>query len=547
MRNFLPPGVVYPQTGLPLSDFRRFAMSRPTRSLGILIACTLLLGVMWKVTGAERAPVVKAATPATLTETLGGADRYLTHLGTDKPLYRPGETMHVRGVILHHATHEPLAADKQLDATIEVVGPKGDSVASGRSKSVDSVLGFSWDIPGQQPGGEYTIKVSYGYVGQPPAERKFEVRSYRAPRLKTQIKFIRDGYGAGDEVVATLHAERAEGGIPTDAPVMVIARVDGVEAFRGPAKIDAKGNCQARFKLPKEIKRGEGTLALVIEDGGVLETASKTIPILLQTVDLQLYPEGGDLVAGLANRVYFEAFTPAKKPADLAGIIVDAAGKQVAEFRSEHEGRGRFSFTPAIDGKYTLKITEPSGIKTTYPLPEVKASGVVLSSSDDVTDKEKDVRLTVAASKAGEYRVTLRQREKEIATETVKLSANKPQDVSLKAAAADGVLIATVSDDAGKPLAERLVFREPAKNVNVKLTADQPRYVPGGDAKISVQTTDENGKPVSAVVGFAATDESVLEMIDKREQAPRLPVMVFLEGDVRELADAHVYLDSANE
>ena len=42
------------------------------------------------------------------------------------------------------------------------------------------------------------------------------------------------------------------------------------------------------------------------------------------------------------------------------------------------------------------------------------------------------------------------------------------------------------------------------------------------------------------------TDDSVLEMIEKREQAPRLPVMVLIESDVRELADAHVYLDPEN-
>ncbi len=35
-------------------------------------------------------------------------------------------------------------------------------------------------------------------------------------------------------------------------------------------------------------------------------------------------------------------------------------------------------------------------------------------------------------------------------------------------------------------------------------------------------------------------------MIDKREQAPRLPMMVLFEDDVRELADAHVYLDEQN-
>ena len=43
------------------------------------------------------------------------------------------------------------------------------------------------------------------------------------------------------------------------------------------------------------------------------------------------------------------------------------------------------------------------------------------------------------------------------------------------------------------------------------------------------------------------TNDSVLEMIDKREQTPRLPLMVLLEGEVKELADAQVYLDPANE
>ena len=72
--------------------------------------------------------------------------------------------------------------------------------------------------------------------------------------------------------------ERAEGGIPAGAPVTVTARVDGVEAFRGPAVVDDKGDCLARFELPEDIARGEGTLAMAIEDGGTVETASKTIP-----------------------------------------------------------------------------------------------------------------------------------------------------------------------------------------------------------------------------------------------------------------------------
>jgi hypothetical protein len=492
----------------------------------------------------NRQPSLPAA-PAL--QTLGGNDRYLTYVSVDKPIYRPGETLFMRGVPLHYLTRRPVTANEMQQAVIEIRGPKGDTVASGYAPLQESVFGFSWKIPDSQAGGEYTIKLSDPFTGQPPAERKFDVRAYRAPRIKSQIKFLRDGYGPSDEVVATLHAERAEGGLPAGAKVTFVARVDGAEAYRGAATIDDRGNCPARFKLPETIRRGEGTLAMIIEDGGVVETASKTIPILLQTVDLTMYPEGGELVAGLPNRVYVQAFTPAKKPADLAGVVLDADGHELAKFRSEHEGRGRFTFTPASHGHYTLKITEPSGIKTTYPLPEVKPSGVVLSSPQDVTPKGDDVRLSLAATAAGVYRVTLQEREQEVAMQQVELSAGGSKELSFSPGSADGVLRATVWSAEGKPLAERLVFRQPAHAVHVQLSADAKQYVPGGKATIRLRTTDETGRPISAVVGVTATDDSVLEMIDKREQAPRLPVMVLLEGDVKELADAQIYLDPSQE
>ena len=69
-----------------------------------------------------------------------------------------------------------------------------------------------------------------------------------------------------------------------------------------------------------------------------------------------MYPEGGDLIAGLPCRVYIEALTPAKKPADLKGIIVDSKGNEIAAFRTEHEGRGRFELPPAKGEPYTLTI-----------------------------------------------------------------------------------------------------------------------------------------------------------------------------------------------
>ncbi|HEX4999890.1 MAG TPA: carboxypeptidase regulatory-like domain-containing protein [Terriglobia bacterium] len=477
---------------------------------------------------------------------LGGPDRFLTHVATDKPIYRAGERVFIRGVILRAEGHMPLAAAASVAPFVEIKGPKGETIASGNAPVVNSTLAFNWDVPEGQAGGEYTIRISHPMTGDAPAERKFEIRAYRAPRLKSQIVFARDGYGPGDTVAASLHVERAEGGIPAGARVSVSARVDGTEVWMGEGVVDSAGNTGASFKLPSSIARGEGTLVMAIADGGTVETAAKTIPILLRTVDLEMYPEGGDLVAGLVNRVYVEGRTPQGRPADMAGIIVNKAGRQVATFRTEHEGRGRFSFTPARGESYSLKLTEPAGIQTVYPLPEIKTSGVVLSSTSDITPKRSSVTVRLASTTGGVYDVSLSQRGKEISNTSVTLKSVQPLNVTFTVPRSlDGVITATVYDD-GKPVAERLIFRQPEHALNVKVTTDQKDFVPGDRVTLHVATTDDTGKPVGAVVGLAVTDSSVLEMIEKRAQSPQLPAMALLESDVRELADARVYLDESD-
>jgi uncharacterized protein YfaS (alpha-2-macroglobulin family) len=474
------------------------------------------------------------------THSLGGPDRYLTFISTDKPLYRPGEQVMARGLVLEALRRTPHPGG--LPATIEIRGPKGDVITSAMVQTQDAVWGYAWTVPPDMAGGEYTLKVTYPWAGEAPSERKFDVRAYRAPRLKSQIEFLRDGYGPGDTVTATLEVKRAEGGVPAGAKVTATALVDGATAAQVEGRVNEKGLCTVSFKLPAKIERGEGSLAFAIEDGGVVETAAKTLPILLQTLDLTLYPEGGDLVAGLPSRVYFEARTPARKPADLAGAVIDqTTGQVVAAVRSEHEGRGRFELTPKAGVRYALRIDEPSGIKKTFALPEVKAKGASLRSSEDVVPAGRPVTLSVSLSGVRKAKLTLSRREVEVASAEVGPDGR----VTLDPKDADGVLVATVWDDEGRPLAERLVFRQPSKAIAIEVRTDKQSYVPGDTVQLTARTT-QDGKPVSALVMLTVTDDAVLELLEKRDQAPQLPVMVLLEPEVKELADAQVYLDEKN-
>src|SRR5215813_4784934 len=100
--------------------------------------------------------ILAGQVPSPVNETLG-PERYLTHVTTDKPIYRTGEKLYVRAVMLRASGHTPMTTPGT--AFFEIKGPKGDTVSSGATAIVDSVAGFSWDIPASQPGGEYTVRI----------------------------------------------------------------------------------------------------------------------------------------------------------------------------------------------------------------------------------------------------------------------------------------------------------------------------------------------------------------------------------------------------
>ena len=91
---------------------------------------------------------------------------------------------------------------------------------------------------------------------------------------------------------------------------------------------------------------------------------------MLKKLDVEFFPEGGDLVAGLVNRVYFQARTPLGKPADLQGTLMEddtPLDVRVETLNDDKEpgvnqGMGVFAFTPKAGRKYSLRIDKPVGI-----------------------------------------------------------------------------------------------------------------------------------------------------------------------------------------
>ena len=87
------------------------------------------------------------------------------------------------------------------------------------------------------------------------------------------------------------------------------------------------------------------------------------------------YPEGGHLIAGVENRVAFEAVDQYGEAVNISGVITGGDGQPLT-IRTEHMGRGMFTMTPS-DKRQEARFTF-RGKNYDIPLPRAEQQGVAL-------------------------------------------------------------------------------------------------------------------------------------------------------------------------
>ena len=481
---------------------------------------------------------------------------YVTRLATDKPLYRPGETVFYRSLTL---TRFGLAADDPMPIEFEILDPSGAVLPDSKLQgATDRGVGNgAFEIPGAEdfPGGEYVLVARSLDEAFGEARRPFFIRRYRVPALKKELEFTRDSYAPGDTVVADFLAERKTGGPAADARLRIIATVDGDRVFQQDnVRTDAAGTFRVQFELPPEIERGDGQLAVIVDDGAHRETMAKTIPINLGKVEVDFFPEGGDLVAGLLGRVYFVGRDPLGEPVHIEAAVVNGSGRAVAALETTHEGMGSFSFTPQKGEQYSLKITSPAGVTHQPELPKVTAGQrVVLNTGTGVFDADAPLEFNVRAAESGVPLVAaawcrgVPVGQQSLVTEVGEDEDNGANLVSIPLTdEAGGVIRLTLfdySESPPKPVAERLVYRRMPRRLNVRIDGQSERYAPGETVKLCLEVTDEQGQPVPAVLGVAVVDDALLSLAD--DDTPGMTTHFLLTTEVEDpedLEDADFYL-----
>ena len=307
----------------------------------------------------------------------------------DKPMYNPGETVWFN-IFARDASNFGNSQKSDI-VNIEFINPKGGIEKTYKVVAKDGVAAGNIDLDKEIAGGIYKVKIYTEWQkndeNPPFFVKELQVQKLVLPRLKMKLDFLRKAYGAGDEVKFKLNLNTNENQPLANYKVTATASLDGSPVDTKNTTTDDNGFVVISFTLPNNLKTSDGLVNVMIDYEGQTESISRSIPIVLNNISLEFFPEGGDLVEGLPTKVAFRALNEFGKSADIEGIVTNKKGKKVADFSSFHNGMGAFRFTPEAGESYKVKITKPEKITAEYELPEAMSRGYVLNISKIEKDK----------------------------------------------------------------------------------------------------------------------------------------------------------------
>ncbi len=470
----------------------------------------------------------------------------------DKPFYEPGDNIWFSTFI---RDGKSLKASTKSDIVhIEFLNPKGTIEKSINVIAKNGVAAGDFALDAEALGGMYKVRAYTNWMKNLPAgqagegneyyfEKDIQVQDLVLPNLKMKLDFEKKAFGAGDEVVAKLELNTNENKPLSNYKINFVANLDGQQFISKADITDENGIKYVKFNLPKELKTNDGLLNVMIEYNGLTESISRSIPILLNKVQFTMFPEGGDLVAGLESNVAFRALNEFDKPADVEGIILNEEGKQVATLASYHMGMGSFKFTPAANEKYSVKITKPEGIAETFVLPQTLSRGYVMNIDNS---KAGELSAIIHSTETEELSLVAQVRGKMYYSTVLDAKKGINKIVFPTSNFPIGVTQVTLFDSKGVPRSERLAFVNMDKHLNIAIETDKDKYLPREKVKMTVTVKDERGIPMPANLALSVVNDQLISFAD--DKSGNILSQLLLQQDVKgKIEEPSFYFNAKEE
>lgn len=260
-------------------------------------------------------------------------------------------------------------------------------------------------------------------------------------------------------------------------------------------------------------------------------------------VNLKFYPEGGNLVEGIASQVAFEATDAYGNPIDVSGTIINAEKEEVARFSTVYDGRGVFTYIPV--GNKQKAVVEYNDKRFQFDMPVALPQGFALKVDNlSYTDS---IEITLQKNKntpAEIVGMALISRGKLYDFYVLTIPDNNIVKLKTdKNVLPSGVSQIVLFNREGKILSDRLLFTYKEERLEIKAQTEKETYKPYELVKMEFTVTDKGANPVQAPFSVSIRD-GMNEVVSGRNILSDLLLMSEIKGYVR---NPSYYFESDDE
>lgn len=450
-------------------------------------------------------------------------------LTSDKPLYQPGQVIHLRTLALSPPTDTPVAGE---NATFEVEDAKGNKIMQ-RDLVTDEygIAATDFELGRILNMGTFKLRA---IVNQSITEKTVEVSRYSLPKFKLGVTIDKPWYASGEVLNGTLDAGYFFGKPVANADVVLegISIDVGETVFQTiVGKTNADGMLPFSLALPASLvglplEQGNALLAIRAEvTDGAGQKVTKHTPVTVAQSPLRIVavPEATVLVPGISNQVDVFVTDPLGSP--LGNVDLDVSYQGDAQSVATDEfGHAAVSFVGKQAASNVVKVTAtpPGGaaISESFTFGSQSGAEHVLVRTDKSVYGLGDVVKVEVTGSEGESSVYVDwlNQGQAVDMRTLDFDSSGVAEFEMPV---DGSLLGTnrveayvVDDDGNVIRAGRTVFVRTTSSLNVSLATDKPVYAPGEPAKLTFTVKDESDQPVVAALGIQVVDEAVFGLVD---------------------------------
>lgn len=480
----------------------------------------------------------------------------LMMLSTDKPLYQPGQTLHLRALVFDSTRHALAGAA----ATLTINDPEGTTVLRAPLQtSRFGIASLDWPISENTRLGDYNLQLKLDDEKYEDSEttQSVKISRYDLPNFAVEVKPDRAFYLPGQNAEVAVRADYLFGQPVRRGHVRVVRETERrwnyreqkweteeAETYEGDT--DADGRYNAPLNLEKEHKDLAGeddsryrdlTYAAYFTDPTTNRTEVRRFDLRLTKDAIHIYILEGDeqQTADFPLQFYLSTSYADGTPAECEVEIKDAgvkdgaaSGQTLRTIKTNRYGVARVDRLSlphreeaekaslnfdARDGKGALGHQANEFEYTNHPVIRLETDKSLYRAGESIkatiTASEARMKLIVGVWK-GE--AELRSQAVELHDGQVRLTIPYSADFD-----AGVTLLAYAAPDAESgyyyrvPAAARKVIYPRERDLRLNVELSQPSYKPGDDAHADFSVRAPGGQPVESALGVVVFDKAVEE------------------------------------